>query len=72
MDREHLCKRKPVVDSKLKSIQCALEAIRDNHILGYIRKSAVSKRRKVIIPLCSAYFWSHLEYGVQSGALQCK
>ena len=55
-----------VVDHKLNmSQQCDVAAKRANAILGYINRSITSKSCKVLVPLCLALVWPHLEYCVQ-------
>ena len=51
-----------LVDEGLSvSWQCALAAQKANHILSCIKKSVISKSRKVILPLYSALMRPHLE-----------
>ncbi|PKU45941.1 pol- hypothetical protein [Limosa lapponica baueri] len=55
-----------LVDEKPNmSRQCALAAQRANRILGCTKRSAASRSREVILPLCSALVRPHLEYCVQ-------
>ena len=62
-----------VVDSKLNmSQQCALAARRANRVLGSIKHGIASRSREVIVPLCSALVWPHLEHCVQFWAPQYK
>lgn len=46
----------------------ALSAIRDNHILGYVKKNVVTKWKKAIIWLCPVGLKSYLDFCVQFGA----
>lgn len=46
----------------------ALSAIRDNHILGYVKKNVVTKWKKAIIRLCPVGLKSYLDFCVQFGA----
>ena len=51
-----------LVDDKLDmSQQCALTAQMAKHILGCIKRSAASRVREVILPLCSALARPYLE-----------
>ena len=62
-----------LVDSRVNvSQQCALAAKRENCTLGCIKHSITSWSKEVIIPLCSALVWPHLEYCVQFWAPQFK
>ncbi|KFQ71997.1 hypothetical protein N335_09457, partial [Phaethon lepturus] len=55
-----------LVDEKLHmSWQCALTALKDNHILGCIQRSMTSRKRDVILPLYSTLVRPHLESCVQ-------
>jgi len=54
------------VDGKLNMSQwCALAAERASHVLWYIMHGIASWSRKVVVLLCTALVWSHLEYCVQ-------
>ncbi|PKU43616.1 hypothetical protein llap_6074 [Limosa lapponica baueri] len=62
-----------LVDEKLyMSQQCALEAQKDNHILGCIKRNMASRLREVILPLYSALMRPHLEYCLQLWSPQHK
>ncbi|PKU35746.1 hypothetical protein llap_13950 [Limosa lapponica baueri] len=62
-----------LVDSKLTvRQQCALVAKKANGLLKCIKKSLVNRSREVILPLCSALVWLHLEHCVQCWASQFK
>jgi len=61
------------VDGQLnRSHQCALAAKRANRVLGCIRHSITSQSGQVIVPLCTALVWPHLEHCVQFWAPHCK
>jgi len=47
------------------SQQCALAAQKASRILGSIKSSVASRRREVILPLCSALARAHQESCVQ-------
>jgi len=52
-----------LVDEKLNmSQQCALATWKTNGILGFIRRRVTSRDREVIVTLCSALMWPHLDY----------
>jgi len=60
-----------LVDEKLDmSLQHELAAQKANHILDCIKRSAASRSRGVILPLCSALMRPHLESCVQLWSAQ--
>lgn len=62
-----------IVDGKLNmSQQCALAAKRANCVLRCIQHSIASQVTDMIVPLCSALVWPHLEHCVQVWAPQYK
>ena len=55
-----------LVDGKLDmSQQGTLSAQKANHILGYVKRSVVSRLREVISPLYAALMRPHLSYCIQ-------
>ena len=52
-----------LMDEKLNmSQQCALAAQKANSILDSIRRGEARRDREVIVTLCSALMWPHLDY----------
>jgi len=52
------------------SQQGDLTAQKANHVLGCIQRSAASRAREVVLPLCSVLVRPHLEYCIQMGSPQ--
>lgn len=74
---KQLSRKRPVevilVDTKTNmSYKCALAARKVNSLLGYIRRSAASRSKRVILPLLSALVKPHVEHWVQFEAPQYK